>query len=61
MKKTRIALLSLTLLVCFMAANALALTWPLGNSKDMVTISREEYENLLKYEKLELLRQIVET
>ena len=53
----------LVLLVCAMASQALASSFMppfMREQGDTVTISREEYESLLRYEKLEVLLELVE-
>ena len=55
--------LLLALAVCLSAADAMAISLRSlvqGKEEETVTISREEYEQLLRYEKLDVLMQLVE-
>jgi len=55
--------LVLALLICAMASQALASSFLppfMRSEEETVTISREEYEALLRYEKLEVLLELVE-
>ena len=55
--------LVIALIICAMASQALASSFLppfMRNEADTVTISREEYEALMRYEKLEVLLELVE-
>ena len=64
MRKQHVILsLLLALAVCLSAADAMAISLRSlvqGKEEETVTISREEYEQLLRYEKLDVLMQLVE-